>query len=57
MSSSCATGSTARGGAIPVEVMRQYIAIAMNNDLAESSIRKVIDEVRATYPMPEPKVA
>ena len=51
------TGSTARGGLIPVDEMRQYIAIAMNNDLAESAIRKIVAEVRQTYPLSEPKVA
>jgi hypothetical protein len=51
------TGSTARGGLIPVDEMRQYIAIAMNNDLAESAIRQIVAEVRQTYRVSEPKVA
>ena len=43
-------GSTAKpGGRIPVPEMRSYIAISMNNDLAESSIRTVIGEVRGKY--------
>jgi hypothetical protein len=51
------TGSTARGGLIPVDEMRQYIAIAMNNDLAESAVRQIVAEVRQNYPLSEPKVA
>ena len=47
-------GSTAKpGGRIPVPEMREYLAVATNNDLAEKSVRKVIGEVRAKYPQAE----
>jgi AAA domain len=44
------TGSVAKGGRIPVAEMRRYLEIASNNDLAESTIRTIIAEVRAKYP-------
>lgn len=53
-------GSTAKpGGRIPVPEMRELLAVATNNDLAEKSVRKVIAEVRSAYPAgaAEPKVA
>ncbi|HEX5581168.1 MAG TPA: AAA family ATPase [Gemmatimonadaceae bacterium] len=43
-------GSTAKpGGRIPVSEMRQLIATAMDNDLAESSVRTIMAEVRGKY--------
>lgn len=42
-------GSVARGGKIPVAEMRRYLEIASNNDLAESTLRSVIAEVRQRY--------
>ncbi|HEY0970040.1 MAG TPA: AAA family ATPase [Gemmatimonadales bacterium] len=43
-------GSTAKpGGRIPVPEMRQLIAAAMDNDLAESSVRTIMAEVRGKY--------
>jgi hypothetical protein len=38
-----------RGGRIPVAEMRAYLEVAYNNDLAESSVRQVIEEVRKKY--------
>lgn len=43
-------GSTAKpGGRIPVTEMRPLIAAAMDNDLAESSVRAITAEVRRKY--------
>jgi hypothetical protein len=53
-------GSTAKpGGRIPAAEMRQLLAAAMDNDLAESSVRGIAAEVRRKYApaRTEPKVA
>jgi Ca2+-binding EF-hand superfamily protein len=42
-------GSDARGGKIPLAKMREYLAVAKNNDLAESEVRKVVNEVKRGY--------
>jgi len=52
-------GSTAKpGGRIPAAEMRQLLAAAMDNDLAESSVREISAEVRRKYAKaPQSKVA
>jgi hypothetical protein len=51
-------GSTAKpGGRIPVPEMRQLLATAMDNDLAESSVRTITAEVRRKYPVREAEAA
>ena len=51
-------GSTAKpGGRIPAAEMRQLLAAAMDNDLAESSVREIAAEVRRKYAKAQPKVA
>jgi hypothetical protein len=42
-------GSDARGGRIPLAKMREYLAVAKNNDLAESEVRKVVNAVRRAF--------
>jgi Ca2+-binding EF-hand superfamily protein len=42
-------GSDARGGKIPLAKMREYLAVAKNNDLAESEVRKVLNAVRRAF--------
>jgi len=42
-------GSDARGGKIPLAKMREYLAVAKNNDAAESEVRKVLNEVKRGY--------
>jgi len=42
-------GSDARGGKIPLAKMREYLAVAKNNDAAESEVRKVLNEVKREF--------
>jgi hypothetical protein len=42
-------GSDARGGKIPIAKMRDYLALARNNDAGETEVRKTINEVKRTY--------
>ena len=42
-------GSDARGGKIPLAKMREYLAVAKNNDAAESEVRKVLNAVRRAF--------
>ena len=42
-------GSDARGGRIPLAKMREYLAVAKNNDVAESEVRKLASTVRRTF--------
>ena len=42
-------GSDAKGGRIPLAKMREYLAIANDNDRAESEVRGVINAVKKTY--------
>ena len=39
----------ARGGKIPLAKMREYLAVAKNNEAAESDVRKVLNEVKRAY--------
>jgi hypothetical protein len=45
-------GSDARGGRIPLAKMREYLAAAKNNDLAERDVRKVLNEVKRQFGEP-----
>jgi hypothetical protein len=47
-----ALGSDARGGKIPLARMREYLAVAKNNELAESEVRKVVNEVKRGFGEP-----
>jgi hypothetical protein len=42
-------GSDARGGKIPLVKMREYLAVARNNDAPEPEVRKLLNEVRRSY--------
>lgn len=42
-------GSDARGGRIPLERMREYLALARNNNAAEPEVRRLINDVKRTY--------
>jgi hypothetical protein len=42
-------GSDVKGGRIPLAKMREYLAVANDNDRAEPEVRKVINEVRKAY--------
>ena len=42
-------GSDARGGKIPLAKMREYLAVAKNNELAEGDVRKVVNEVKRSF--------
>jgi hypothetical protein len=42
-------GSDARGGKIPLVKMREYLAVARNNEAPEPEVRKVLNEVRRSY--------
>ena len=42
-------GSDARGGKIPLAKMREYLAIAKNNDTADAEVRKTVNEVKRIY--------
>ena len=42
-------GSDVRGGKIPLAKMRDYLALAKNNDAGEPEVRKAINEVKKTY--------
>ncbi len=44
-----ALGSDVKGGRIPLAKMREYLAAATSNDLAETEVRKVITEVKRAY--------
>ena len=44
-----ALGSDARGGKIPLALMREYLAVARNNDAPEGEVRRLINDVRRTY--------
>lgn len=42
-------GSDVKGGRIPLAKMREYLAVANDNDRAEGEVRRVIAEVRKAY--------
>jgi hypothetical protein len=42
-------GSDARGGKIPLARMREYLAIAKNNDAPDGEVRKTVNEVKRLY--------
>ena len=42
-------GSDARGGRIPLAKMREYLAMARNNDAPEADVRKLVNEVKRSY--------
>ena len=42
-------GSDAKGGKIPLARMREYLALARNNEASEGEVRKAINEVKKTY--------
>ena len=42
-------GSDVKGGRIPLAKMREYLAVANDNERAESEVRKVINEVKKQY--------
>jgi hypothetical protein len=42
-------GSDARGGKIPLVKMREYLAVARNNEVPEPEVRKLLNEVRRSY--------
>jgi hypothetical protein len=42
-------GSDARGGKIPLARMREYLAVAKNNELAERDVRRVLNEVKRSF--------
>ena len=42
-------GSDAKGGRIPLGKMREYLAVANDNDRSESEVRSAINEVRRAY--------
>lgn len=44
-----ALGSDARGGKIPIGKMRDYLALAKNNEAGEPEVRKAINEVKRAY--------
>jgi hypothetical protein len=44
-----ALGSDARGGRIPLAKMREYLAVARDNALAEGDVRKLVNEVKRTF--------
>jgi len=44
-----ALGSDVRGGKIPLAKMREYLAVAKNNDAVESEVRRVLNEVKRGY--------
>jgi hypothetical protein len=44
-----ALGSDVRGGKIPLAKMRDYLALAKNNEASEPEVRKAINEVKRTY--------
>lgn len=50
-------GSDVRGGRIPLANMRQYLATANDNALAEPDVRRVINEVRRKFGEPGAAVA
>ncbi|MDB4878767.1 MAG: hypothetical protein JWL60_213 [Gemmatimonadetes bacterium] len=42
-------GSDARGGRIPLIKMREYLAVAKNNEVPEGEVRKLVNEVKRSY--------
>jgi hypothetical protein len=50
-------GSDVRGGKIPLARMREYLAVAKNNELAERDVRKVLNEVKREFGEPLKKVS
>lgn len=50
-------GSDVKGGRIPLAKMREYLAVANDNDRAEPEVRKVINEVRKQYGEGAPRAA
>ncbi|AHG92766.1 hypothetical protein J421_5231 (plasmid) [Gemmatirosa kalamazoonensis] len=44
-----ALGSDVRGGKIPLAKMREYLALAKNNDAGEPEVRRSINEIKRTY--------
>jgi hypothetical protein len=42
-------GSDARGGRIPLVKMREYLAVAKNNETPEAEVRKLVNEVKRSY--------
>ncbi|HEX8904602.1 MAG TPA: AAA family ATPase, partial [Longimicrobiaceae bacterium] len=42
-------GSDARGGRIPLVKMREYLAVAKNNETPEGEVRKLVNEVKRSY--------
>ena len=42
-------GSDVKGGKIPLAKMREYLAVAKNNELAEPAVRKTINEVKKAH--------
>ena len=50
-------GSDARGGRIPLARMREYLAVAKNNDVAERDVRKVLNELKREFGEPLKKVS
>ena len=42
-------GSDVRGGVIPLARMREYLAVARNNELSAPAVRRVVDDVRASF--------
>lgn len=44
-----ALGSDVRGGKIPLVKMREYLALAKNNEAGEADVRKVINEVKRAF--------
>ncbi len=50
-------GSDVRGGKIPLTRMREYLAVAKNNELAERDVRKVLNEVKREFGEPLKKVS
>jgi len=50
-------GSDVRGGKIPLARMREYLAVAKDNELAERDVRKVLNEVKREFGEPLKKVS
>ena len=42
-------GSDAKGGRIPLARMREFLALAKNNDASEPDVRKAINEIKRTW--------
>jgi hypothetical protein len=50
-------GSDARGGRIPLAQMREYLAVAKNNEAPESDVRRLLNEIRRSYGDPSTRAA